>query len=88
MNVRFDEVNDLHHAFTMLCKARQVKNESLQVYAERLYSLGNDVFTKVHMAVVELLLVGFLIDGLYHDFLCRQVMQGNPKHVRLQYSLH
>ena len=41
-NVRFAEVNDSHHAFTMLCKARQVKNESVQTYAERLYTLTND----------------------------------------------
>ena len=35
LNVRFAEVNDLHHALNMLHKAMPVKNESVQVYAER-----------------------------------------------------
>ena len=64
MNMRFAEVNDPHQAFTMLCKASEVKNESLQVCAERLYALANDTFTKVDKAVVEPKVVGFFIDGL------------------------
>ena len=28
-NVRFAEVNDSHHAFTMLCNARPLKNETV-----------------------------------------------------------
>ena len=35
-NLRFTEVNDPHLAFTLLCKVRQVKHDSVQVYAERL----------------------------------------------------
>ena len=42
----------LHHALTMLHKARQVKDESVQVYAERLYPLANDTFAKVDKVVV------------------------------------
>ena len=41
LNIRFAEVNDSHHAFTMLCKARQRKTETVQVYSERLYALAN-----------------------------------------------
>ena len=76
--MRFAEVNDPHQAFTMLHKARQVKNESEQVYTERLYTLANDAFAKVDEAVVESQLVGFFIDGLYHDFLYMKVMRENP----------
>ena len=47
LNVRFAEVNDPHHAFTILCKARQDKNEPVQVYAERLHPLANDEYAKV-----------------------------------------
>ena len=50
INVRFAEVNNLHHALTILCKAWQVKM-SVQVYTERLYALANDAFTKVDKAV-------------------------------------
>ena len=62
--MRFAEVNVPHHAFTMLCKARQVKHESVQVYAERLYAFANVAFAKVDEALVESQLVGFVIDGL------------------------
>ena len=41
LKLRFADVNDPHHAFTMLHKARQVKHESVQVYAERLHALTN-----------------------------------------------
>ena len=52
---------------------------SVQVYAERLYALANDAFAKVDKAVVESQLVEFVIDGLYHDFLCMKVMRENLK---------
>ena len=45
--IRFGEVNDSHHGFTMLHKARQTRSETVQVYAERLYALANDAFAKV-----------------------------------------
>ena len=35
VNIRFAEVNDSHHTFTMFCKARQRKSETVQVYADR-----------------------------------------------------
>ena len=53
LNVRFSEVNDPNHAFTMLYKTRQVKKESVQFYTERLYALASDAFTKVDKALVE-----------------------------------
>ena len=60
---------------TMLHKASQVKNKSVQVDAERLYAFTNDAFAKVDKAVLESQLVGFFINGLYHDFLCMKVMR-------------
>ena len=49
----FTEVNDCHHAFTMLNNARQVKYQSVKVYAERLYALADDAFTKDGKAIAE-----------------------------------
>ena len=57
--MRLAEVNDPHHAFTMLCKARQVKNGSIQGCAERPYTLANDAFAEVDKVVVESQCVGF-----------------------------
>ena len=46
-NIRFAEVCDSHHAFTMLHKARQTKSGTVQVYAERLYGIANDAFLRL-----------------------------------------
>ena len=45
----------------------------------KLYALVNDAFAKVDKAVLESQLVGFFIDGLYHDFLWMKVMRENPE---------
>ena len=79
LNIRFVEINDSHHAFTMLHKARQTKSETVQVYAERLYTLPNDAFAKVYKGVVESQLAGSFIDGLFHDYLRMKVMRENFK---------
>ena len=79
LNIRYAEVNDSHHAFTVLHKERQTKSETVQVYAERLYALANDVFSTVDKDAVESKLVGFFIDGLFHDYLRMKVMWENPK---------
>ena len=76
---KYAEVNESHHAFTMLHKSRQIKKESVQVYEERLYALANDEFVKVDKAVVGSQLVGFFIDGLYCDFLPLKVTRENPE---------
>ena len=78
-NIKFAEVNDSHHAFTMLHKARQTKNETVQVYVQKLYALANDAFAKVDKGVVESQLVGFFIDDLFHDYLRMKVMRENTK---------
>ena len=72
-------LNDSHHSFTMLRKARQSKYETVQIYAERLYALANDAFVKMDKVFVESQLIGFFIDGLYHDFLRIKVMRENPR---------
>ena len=71
----------------MLRKARQTKHETVQVYAERLYTLAHDAFAKLDKTVVESQLVGFFIDGLYHDYLRMKIMRENPKSFQMQSSL-
>ena len=44
-----------------------------------MYALANDVLAKVDKGVVESQLVGFFIDGLFHDYLRKKVMRENPK---------
>ena len=78
LNVRFPKVYDPYHAFIKL-HSRQVKRKAIEVFAERLYALVNEPFTKVHNMLIESQLVGFFIDGLYHDFLFMKVIRENPK---------
>ena len=56
-----------------------MKSETVQVYSEKLYALANDAFATVDKGVVESQLVGFFIDGLFHDYLRMKVMRENPK---------
>ena len=79
MSVRFTEVCDPHHALSVLHKLRQSKRETAQAYAERLYTLAHDAFTQLDKAVVESQLVGFFIEGLYHNYLWMEIMSENPK---------
>ena len=43
------------------------------------FALAKDTFAKVDKGVVESHLVGFFIDGLFHDYLRMKVMRENPK---------
>ena len=52
----------IHIMPLLLHKARQSKSETVQVYAERLYTLAHDTFAKLNNIVVESKLVGFLPD--------------------------
>ena len=73
LNIGFAEINDSHYAFTMLCKARQTKSVTVQVYTERLYALANGAFAKVDKGVVEAQLVGSLLMVLsQRNISCRE----------------
>ena len=87
LNARFAEICDPHHAFTMLRKSRQTKHETVQVYAEQLYTFAHDAFAKLDKTVVKSESVGFFIDGLYHDYLHMKIMRENPKSFQMQSSL-
>ena len=58
----------------MLHKAQQHKTETVQVYAERLYTLAQDAFEKTDKTLVKSQLTGFCINGLYYGFLYMKVM--------------
>ena len=44
-----------------------------------MYALANGAFAKVDKSVVKLQLVGFFINGLFHDYIKMKVMRENPK---------
>ena len=73
----------------MLRRVCQEKNESVQLYAERLLAIVEDAFQgqdHADLAAIERQLVGFFIDGLVYDYLKMKVMRENPD--RLQAAVH
>ena len=72
----------------MLRRAKQDKNESVQIYTELLLAIAEDVFQgqdQADLAAIECRLVRFFIDGLAFDYLKLKVMRENPN--RLQGSV-
>lgn len=75
---RFADVVDPQHALLLLRRVRQRPNESVQVYAERLMTVGEDAFEGQANDVVARQLIGYFIDGLNQDNLKMKLMRDNP----------
>lgn len=74
-------VTDSQHAFMLLLKCRQNKDENVQVYAERLLNLAEEAFPEGGPSV-QRQLVGAFADGLASDRLRLKVMRDNPATVQ------
>lgn len=83
MSARFAEVTDSQHAFMLLLKCRQNRDENVQVYAEssRLLNLAEEAFPEGGPSV-QRQLVGAFADGLASDRLRLKVMRDNPATVQ------
>lgn len=81
LTVRFGEINDPQLAFTMLRKVKQKAGESVQLYAERLFSLAQDAFSQQREKIeaAQQQLVGFFVDGLSNDSIRYKCMRDNPQ---------
>ena len=80
LSARFAEITDPIQAFSMLRKVRQKHDENVQLYGERMLSLARDAFEgqDATQVAVQRQLIGFFVDGLYHDYLRIKVMRENP----------
>ena len=74
----FGEEVDLQHALLLLRKVRQKPNEPIQVFAERLQTLGEEAYERIGDEFVERQIVEFFIDGLYKDQMKLKIMRENP----------
>jgi len=80
LTARFAELTDRHIAFAALRKVKQIHDESVQIYAERLLSVAEDAYpTPGDQAVVEHQLINIFIDGLCQDYLKFNVLRDDPK---------
>ena len=79
LSARFSEIQDSQHTFTLLRQTKQKSSETLQVYAKRLFALAQEAFAGQQggLGTVESQMIGFFVDGLYHDFLKMKVMHDN-----------
>ena len=77
---RFSEIQDSQHAFTMLRQTKQKSGETVQIYAERLFSLAQEAFASQQggLAAVENQMIGFFVDGLMYDYLKMKILRENP----------
>lgn len=78
LTVRFGEFRDEQHALTLLQRARQGKDESVPLFAERLISLGEEAFPDENGPIKDRQLIACFIDGLTHDYLKMKVMREAP----------
>ena len=79
LKARFGEIADPHHAFALLQKCKQRKDETVALYAERLYGLAEESFpNEIATEPVQRQLVGFFVDGLANAPLQMKVLRGTP----------
>lgn len=74
---RFGEVIDSEHALLLLRRVKQKPQESIQVYAERLLTLGENTFDGQGDWAMQRQLVGYF-NGLLNDLMKMKVMRENP----------
>ena len=76
---KFAEVTDSQHALMLLRKVRQKPGENVQVHAERLLALSEDAFDGQAADRYDRQMIGFFIDGLFHDYMKMKIMRDNPR---------
>ena len=75
---RFAEVSDKTHAFSLLQKAKQKRDESVPVFAERILSLAVQAYETIDAPEVQRQLINFFVDGLHHDYVRIKIMREDP----------
>ena len=78
LKASFGEVVDSKHALLLLTKVKQKPQETIQVYAERLFALGEDAFEGQADDAIQRQLDGYFIEGLCDDGMKIKVMRENP----------
>lgn len=79
LTARFSDIVDSQHALLLLRNVKQKQNENIQVFAERLLTIGDDAFTGQPQVVADRQLVGFFIDGLMSNSIKLKVMRDDPQ---------
>ena len=74
LSVRFSEVTDAQHAIMLLRKVQQKLGETVQVYAERLFTLAEDAYPAQQGVAVQRLQIYIFVDGLQEDQLKLKVL--------------
>ena len=80
LQAKFAEVQDYRIAFKLLSSLKQKQDETVQIFAERLFMLAEDA--KINQpqgnTVTELQLIEYFIDGLSQDSVRFKIMEREP----------
>lgn len=81
---RFGELDDPQAYLSQLRNLKQKKEESVQIFAERLLSVAADAFRGEDLTIgpIQRQLIGYLVDGLYYDYLRIKIMRTNPNNLQ------
>ncbi|XP_069109516.1 uncharacterized protein [Argopecten irradians] len=78
---RFADITDSHQAMALLRKTIQKRDESVQIYAERLLQVAEDAYPdaqECEKGIVQRQLVNAFCDGLHFDYVKMKVMREDP----------
>jgi predicted RNA-binding Zn-ribbon protein involved in translation (DUF1610 family) len=78
---RFADITDQQHAFLLLSRTRQEKDENVQLFAERLLTIASEAYVGLGAegtAAIQQQMIGFFVDGLAYDYLKMKIMRDNP----------
>ena len=81
LTIRFAEISDVAQGFHVLRRLKQKSTESVQLFAERMFSLASEVFrdqTDGQSAAIDNQMVGFFTDGLIEDRVRMKLLRDNP----------
>lgn len=81
LRVRFAEISDPQHALNILRHTKQRKEETVQIFAERLLGVAAEAWEAENLAspLVETQLVEIFIDGLFDNAIARKVIREGPR---------
>jgi hypothetical protein len=77
----FGPITDKHLNFTRLRHVVQTKNESVQIFAERLFSLARESYgnDEIDLNIVQRQLIGFFTDGIQNIEIKAKILRDDPK---------
>lgn len=82
LSSKFSDVNDAHHAMSVLRSMKQGHGENIQSFAEKLMAMAEIAFNGQGGQAVDRQLVDIFVDGLSSDTLKLTILRRNPDNLQ------